>query len=111
MKWNDVNMMLYKVSKRARINRKIHPHLFRHTRATILAKDLKPAPLESTMGWVHGSRMSRIYVNFSDDQVDDAILKVYGIDKEKGRDRNTNQSQPVMCQRCGTENSSNASYC
>ena len=111
MKWNDVNMMLYKVSKRAGINRKIHPHLFRHTRATILAKDLKQAPLESTMGWVHGSRMSRIYVNFSDEQVDDAILKVYGIDKERGRERNTNQPQPVICQSCGAENSSNASYC
>ena len=111
MKWNDVNMMLYKVSKRAGIKRRIHPHLFRHTRATILAKDLKQAPLESTMGWVHGSRMSRIYVNFSDEQVDDAILKVYGIDKGRGGERNAIRHEPVLCPRCGAENSSNFAHC
>ena len=111
LKWNDVNMMLYKVSKRAGIKRRIHPHLFRHTRATILAKDLKQAPLESTMGWVHGSRMSRIYVNFSDEQVDDAILKVYGIEKQKDGEGNTIHYVPGLCPSCGAENSSIDNYC
>ena len=110
MKWNDVNMMLYKVSRRAGIKRRIHPHLFRHTRATLLAKDLKQAPLESTMGWVHGSRMSRIYVNFNDEQVDDAILKVYGIEKQKDGEGNTIHYVPGLCPSCGAENSSIDNY-
>ena len=111
LKWNDVNMMLYKVSKRAGIKRRIHPHLFRHTRATILAKDLKQAPLESTMGWVHGSRMSRIYVNLSDEQIDDAVLKVYGIEKQKDLKGNTVPYVQGICPRCGAENPSIDEYC
>ena len=111
LKWNDVNMMLYKVSKRAGIKRRIHPHLFRHTRATILAKDLKEAPLEATMGWVHGSRMSRVYVNLSDEQVDDAVLKVYGIEKQKGGMESKILYESKICVRCGTENPSVNEFC
>ena len=65
----------------------------------------------SIMGWVHGSRMSRIYVNFSDEQVDDAILKVYGIEKQKNGEGNTNHYVPGLCPRCGAENSSIDHYC
>ena len=55
--------MLHKVNKRTGIKGRIRPHLFRYTRATILTRDLKKAPLEATMGWVHESRMPRICVN------------------------------------------------
>lgn len=105
----DINTMLYKVSRRAGLNRRIHPHLFRHTRATLLAKDLKEAPLEATMGWVHGSKMSRVYVHLSDQDIDNAVLKVYGIEPEeqpKGIDY-----RPKVCFRCKTENPTVASYC
>ena len=111
LKWNDVNMMFYKVSKRAGIKRRIHPHLFRHTRATILAKDLKEAPLEATMGWVHGSRMSRVYVNLSDEQVDDAVLKVYGIERQKREKTKTIEAVPKICVKCGAENPPIGNYC
>ncbi|MCL4444688.1 MAG: site-specific integrase [Candidatus Thermoplasmatota archaeon] len=34
----------------AKIERRIYPHLFRHTRATILASGVTEAPLEAQMG-------------------------------------------------------------
>ncbi|MEM0159652.1 MAG: site-specific integrase [Candidatus Micrarchaeaceae archaeon] len=110
MKWADVNTMLYKVSRRAGIKRRIHPHLFRHTRATLLAKDLKEAPLESTMGWVHGSRMSRVYVHLSDEQIDNAVLKVYGIEKRKENDVGAGKESKV-CYGCKEINPAVNEYC
>jgi len=109
MTYADVNTIFYKISRRAGIKRRINPHLFRHTRATLLAKDLKEAPLEATMGWVHGSRMSRVYVHLSDEDVDNAVLKVYGITKktnEKGI-----QYTPKICHRCKAENPTINEYC
>ncbi|MEM3829269.1 MAG: site-specific integrase, partial [Conexivisphaerales archaeon] len=102
LKYGAVNTMLYKVSRRAGIKKRIHPHLFRHTRATLLARDLPEAPLESQMGWVHGSRMSRIYVSLSAQQQDEAVLRVYGIEKKK--DEKGLEYVPQICPRCGTEN-------
>lgn len=110
MNWADVNTMLLKVSRRAGIKRRIHPHLFRHTRATLLAKDLKEAPLESTMGWVHGSRMSRVYVHLSDEQIDNAVLKVYGIEKEEENGNKTGYKSKV-CHRCKEKNPAVSEYC
>jgi integrase len=109
LQYQDVDTMLDKVSKRAGITRHIHPHLFRHTRATLLARDLKEAPLEATMGWVHGSRMSRTYVHLSDEDIDNAVLKVYGIVKKN--EKQTIDYRPKICPRCHTENPTINEYC
>lgn len=101
--------MLDKVSKRAGITRRIHPHLFKLTRATLLARDLKEVPLEATMGWVHGSRMSRTYVHLSDEDIDNAVLKVYGIEKKK--ENQAIKYRPKVCSRCHTENPIINEYC
>ena len=102
LKYGAVNTMLDKVSKRTGITKRIHCHLFRHTRATLLAKDLPEAPLEAQMGWVHGSKMSRVYVSLSGEQLDEAVLRVYGIAKKK--DEKGMEYAPQVCSRCGAEN-------
>ncbi len=45
----------------------------------ILASKVAEAPLESQMGWVHGSRQTRTYIHLSMRDHDNAILKAYGI--------------------------------
>lgn len=111
LKYDAVNTMLYKVTKRAGISKRIHCHLFRHTRATLLAKDLPEAPLEAQMGWKHGSKMTEVYVSLNDEQRDEAILRVYGITKKK--DEKEIEYVPQMCRRCGTTNPGEdvTSYC
>ena len=98
------------VTRKAGIKKNIHPHLFRHTRATLLARDLKEAPLEKVMGWAHGSDMTKHYVHLTDGDVDRAILKVYGIELS---DENvgTMEDLPRICERCDTVNTSDAKYC
>ena len=106
---SDVYSIIRKTKKRAGITKKIYPHLFRHTRATILASKVAEAPLESQMGWVHGSRQTRTYVHLSLRDQDNAILKAYGIKVDE--DKTIKEEQPKECQRCHELTPSDASYC
>ena len=100
--------MIKKVLKRAGITRRIYPHLFRHTRATLLSTNLKEPLLEKTMGWVHGSRMTQTYVHLTDADLDNAILRSHGI---KPPETSPELPHPKECPRCGEPNASDARYC
>ena len=107
--YSDVYSIFRKTAKRSGIKKRIHPHLFRHTRATILASKVTEAPLESQMGWVHGSKQTRTYVHLSLRDQDNAILKAYGINVNE--DETIKEDRPKECPRCHTLNPSDAQYC
>ena len=109
MNYHEMARALNRAKKRAGITRRIHPHLFRHTRASILASRVAEAPLESQMGWIHGSRQTRTYVHLSAKDQDIAILKAYGIKPEE--DNIVKDIAPKECPRCSTLNPSDAVYC
>ena len=106
---HDVYSMIKKVSRRAGIERRIHPHLFRHSRATILASQVMEAPLESQMGWVHGSKQTKTYVHLSLRDQDNAILKAYGIKVKE--DETIKEEMPKECPRCHRSNPSTSLFC
>ena len=109
MNYGEVYSCLKKTLKRAGIQRRIHPHLFRHTRGTILAsKAIGNAPLESQMGWVHGSKQTATYVHLSGKEQDMAVLKAYGFNIE---DEGSQEKKPIKCPRCGELNVSTAKKC
>jgi integrase/ribosomal protein L40E len=110
MDYDTAVKVLHNASARAGINRRIHWHLFRHTRATLLARDVKEAPLEAQMGWVHGSKQTQTYVHLSDQDVDNSILKAYGIEVKDNKKMHIDEL-PRVCERCGTVNTSDAVYC
>ena len=85
MQYSTVRKLFMNVKKRAGIDKRIYPHLFRHTRASLLASKVPDAPLENQMEWVHGSQMTAIYVHLSGRDQDDAILKAYGIDVKEDK--------------------------
>ncbi len=89
--------------------KKVKPHNFRHTRATVLAKAVPEAPLEAQMGWVHGSQMARVYVTLSGRDVDEAILRSHGIEVE---DEGKTRVNPLReCPRCGEFNEAEGRFC
>jgi integrase/ribosomal protein L40E len=106
--YNALRQIFQRIKERAGITERIHPHLYRHTRASILAGSVAEAPLESQMGWIHGSKMSATYVHLSAEAQKSAILKAYGLEKE---DTVIQARKPIKCARCGTENLSDAVYC
>jgi hypothetical protein len=94
---------------RAGLKKRVYPHLFRHTKATELAKNVTEAPLEAQMGWVPGSNMAKVYVHLSGRDQDAAILKAHGIEVREGEAEKVDLPKP--CPRCDTSNPSNAKYC
>ena len=101
MNYDDVRKALKTTLKRAKITKRIYPHLFRHTRASILASKVAEAPLEAQMGWIPGTKQMATYVHLSGKQTDKAILKAYGIEVQ---DNGTSEPMPVKCPRCGEAN-------
>ena len=72
-------MRLKKIAKKAKIKKRIHPHLFRHSRCTYMANYLTEAQMNLYFGWIQGSDMPSVYVHLSGRDVDDAVLKANGI--------------------------------
>lgn len=91
LRYDAIRMRLKKISKKAGINKKIHPHLFRHSRCTYMANYLTEAQMNLYFGWVQGSDMPSVYVHLSGRDVDDAILKANGVISENETSRNHNQ--------------------
>src|SRR5207245_1180296 len=78
MSYAQSHKVLVSLKARAGLKKRIHPHLFRHTKMTEWASKVPEAVLESQAGWVPGSGMAKIYVHLSGKNVDAAILKASG---------------------------------
>lgn len=107
MTYADVRKALTTTMKRAKITKRIHPHLFRHTKASTLATMITEAPLEAQMGWIHGSKQSATYVHLSGKQQQKAILKAYGMIDETEKI----ETGLKTCPSCSTQIDAKAEYC
>ena len=110
LKYDAVRMLLRKIAKRAGLKKRVNPHIFRHSRATELAKYLTEAQLREFFGWTKDSEMPAIYVHLSGRDTDRAILRIYG----KLTDEELREEEPIKpkkCIFCGTENPSEAEFC
>ena len=102
----------YKILKtlaiRAGIQKRVHPHLLRHSSATRAAKFLTEAQMKVYYGWTSGSNMPSVYVHLSSRDVEDAIKKMNKIE--------ITQEEPVkatvlVCARCKQKNSFGSKFC
>jgi len=84
-------------------------HNFRHSRATYLANHLTEAQMKEFFGWVQASDMASIYVHLSGRDVDKALFKVYGIQKEEKKEES--QLNPKKCPRCQETNQFTNVFC
>jgi len=111
MDYDDFRGQLKKICNRAGIKKRVHPHLFRHTRATKLLSQVSEVVGAKYMGWVMGSKMIKVYIHLADHDVEDKILEIYGIKpKNNGKDLEikqcprclqVNPAQSRFCSRCG----------
>jgi len=93
----------------AGIKKHVHPHLFRHSRATFLASRLTEAQMNNYLGWTQGSGMAKTYVHLSGKDVDNAILAMHG--KREKQKINESKLVQIKCKRCMEVNPIGASYC
>jgi len=108
MNYYSLSIQLKKIAKKAGIKKRVYPHLFRHSRATVLANWLTEAQMCEFFGWVQGSDMPRIYIHLSGRDVDNAILNMYGLAEEEIRKPKINA---VKCPRCEAINTGEARFC
>jgi len=98
MNYVAIRMTLSRIAEKAGVKKKINPHNFRHSRATYLANHLTEAQMKEHFGWVQASDMASIYVHLSGRDVDNALLKVYGI--KNTEEKEESQLSPKKCPRC-----------
>ncbi|MDE1859712.1 MAG: tyrosine-type recombinase/integrase [Candidatus Micrarchaeota archaeon] len=101
--------MLDRIAKEASIDKHVHPHLFRHSRASLYASSLTEQQLKHYFGWAGSSKMAATYVHLSGRDIDNAILGANGMKQEQ------RVVEPVLkvknCQRCQLSNTPTSIYC
>lgn len=107
--YTRITVILKEVALRAGIRKRIYPHLFRHSRATYLAKHLTEAQMKDYLGWTQSSKMAAIYVHLSGRDTDLAILKLNGIKTEE--EKQDTKLKPKECPRCKTINEFSNRFC
>ncbi|MFC1803524.1 tyrosine-type recombinase/integrase [Thermoproteota archaeon] len=108
--YSAICSMLRRLARKANIKKKVNPHKFRHSRATHLATHLTEAQMKEHFGWTQGSNMASVYVHLSGRDVDNALLKAYGIKDDK-KDKKESVLKPVNCKRCEELNSPTGKFC
>ncbi len=66
--------------------------------------------MNEVFGWKQGSNMPSIYVHLSGRDVDNALLKTYGIATDTGQSPE-GKLKPKACLRCKSENPSTNKFC
>jgi len=101
--------MLKRTFKRTGTKKKIHPHLFRHSRASYMARHMTEFQMNQYFGWVQGSEMPSTYVHMSGKDLDSAILKLNGFQVSEEVEESI--MQPRICPRCEAINTPTSKYC
>ncbi len=108
MGYDSFRMVLGRLFKKAGINKRHNPHLFRHSRATYMANHLTEFQMNQYFGWIQGSDMPATYVHLSGRDVDKAILEMNGLEQKKEEKEG---AKVRVCPRCEAINDTTASYC
>ncbi|MDP3564918.1 MAG: tyrosine-type recombinase/integrase, partial [Methanoregula sp.] len=99
------------LQNRAGVTTRVHPHAFRHSRATDRAREgFTEMELRIMFGWSKSSNMPATYIHLSGADVKKKILQKAGLvepDKAAGE----RPLDPIKCARCDTLNSTDSMYC
>ncbi len=94
---------------RAGITKRCNPHLFRHSRASIVANHFTEFQMNHYFGWAQGSDMPSTYVHLSGKDLDNAVLKMNGLAEQINPE--TTMLKPRQCSVCDTINTFDSKYC
>ena len=102
---------LRNIAARAGVEKKITPHLLRHTRVTDMISSGAKESIVSLMCWGSvGSQMMKKYLHLTGVQIDDEIARLYGI-RPAGRPKKDEEFKPRQCPHCGEVASPTSRFC
>jgi site-specific recombinase XerD len=108
--YSRLTELIKRTAERAGIKKRIHAHLFRHSRATFLANKLTEAQMKQYLGWTQSSKMAAVYVHMSGRDTEDAILSMNGL-KLQEKENQIEELKPKLCVRCNKQRATTERFC
>jgi site-specific recombinase XerD/ribosomal protein S27AE len=103
--------LIQRCGERAKFEKRVYPHLLRHSRLTELARrGANEQVLKFYAGWSSTSDMPAVYCHLSAKDVDETIRAITTGKKVEQVVRSS-KLLPKLCPRCGTANDSTNQYC
>ena len=107
-----VQAMIRKIAKDAEITKRVHPHLFRHSRLTQLAQspEINEFVMREFAGWEMSSTMPSVYIHMAQETTHNALRRMHGEEVDK-----TEIEEPILqnwvCHNCNENNGSSNLHC
>lgn len=106
--FSGLSHLMRVLKERTGIKKDLYPHLFRHSRASHLANQLTEQQLKQFLGWTAGSNMAAVYVHLSQRDIQNSVLKSYGIESHT---KDKDIFKVGRCPRCKELNPEKSLYC
>lgn len=105
-----VSSQLNRLARRAGIAKKVHAHIFRHSRITHLINQGMNESVIKMMMWGNlSTNMFATYAHICGNDIDREVPGQYGIVRKEAKE--TTALEPVQCSSCLTVNAPGARYC
>lgn len=110
LKYDTIRYLLIRYFARAGIKKPVHPHLFRHSRATYVLANaiMNEQQAKAYFGWTPSSDMLATYSHLIDQDANNAILRENDLTPIQQRRQ---ELQPVTCRICNDTNPPKSEYC
>jgi integrase/recombinase XerD len=106
--YDSIYGIVKRIAKQSGINKSIHPHTYRHTRATQLAKIWTEPQMKKYLGWSPKSNMPATYIHLNDNDMEEAVLEMNGLIEIKKQDKGLEVGK---CRKCLKLNPTTAIFC
>jgi site-specific recombinase XerD len=108
LSYGRVRDLLRDCAKRTKISKKVNPHNFRHSRASIYSDKLKDRVMMEYFGW-KTSEIISTYSHLNGKQIENAVLEAIGIVPEDKKEKTL--LKPKTCLRCKKVHEATALFC
>ncbi len=106
-----VAKQIRRIAHRAGLQKRITPHLFRHSRIThLLREGMKESTLKLMMWGSVSSEMLKTYAHLTGGDIDSEISRLYGLDTGKDSLEHI-KLEPIVCPCCNLVNPPGEDYC
>lgn len=112
MHYQALRKIVDTLAKKSNIMKRVHPHIFRHSRVThlLLNGDITETQAKVYFGWTPDSRQLNTYSHLTSQDVNDKLKAKYGLLKKEDKEelhkscfrcKLINPKNSHFCQRCG----------
>lgn len=110
LEYRAIAQIITRAGERARIHKRVHPHLFRKSRITeLVRRNFQESVIKESMWGNLSTNMFKTYVRLSEKDVDDEFLERAGIKTKTEKEENNHL--PKQCKFCFAMNSPTGRYC